>query len=362
MSPQPKPGILNITPYKAGSSQAKNVGEVLKLSSNESPFGASPKAIEAYNKTASQLHRYPDSSARALREAIGGVYGLNPERIVCGAGSDEIISLLCNAYAGEGDEVLYTEHGFLMYAISAMAAGATPVKARERNLTADVDYLLAAVTEKTKIVFLANPNNPTGTYLPESELQRLRRELPVHVLLVLDGAYAEYMDQEDYSAGESLVGASENTVMTRTFSKIYGLATLRLGWAYGPEGVVDILNRVRGPFNVSSPAIAAGVAAVEDIEFVALARVHNRESLQSIQQEFAAVEGVTCHQSYGNFYLLECTETEGKNADALNEYLLSEGIIVRQMHAYGLPQMLRITVGMAEDNAHILAAVKAFME
>ena len=360
MAPQPKHGILNIQPYKAGSSKAKGSAPVLKLSSNESPFGASPKAIEAYKAAAGSLHRYPDSHASELRQAIGDTHGLNPEQIICGAGSDEIISLLCYAYAGEGDEVLYTEHGFLMYPISAMAAGATPVKAKEEGLTANVDHLLAAVTEKTKIVFLANPNNPTGSYLPKEELLRLRRGLPSHILLVLDGAYAEYMTAADYTAGQELVDAGENTVMTRTFSKIYGLAALRLGWAYGAAPVIDILNRVRGPFNVSSPAIAAGIAAVQDTEFVEKARQHNTASLTWLEEQFQGTNSVTFHKSFGNFYLLEFPEGE-KNAETANTYLLEQGIIAREMGAYGLPNCLRISIGLEEDNKSVVKAIKAFI-
>lgn len=359
MAPQPKKGILNIKSYKAGSSKANGNKSIIKLSSNESPFGASPKAIAAYKENADNLHRYPESSAAELREAIGEVYNLNPEQIICGAGSDEIISLLCNAYAGEGDEVLYSEHGFLMYPISAMAAGAMPVKANENNLTANVDNILKAVTEKTKIVFLANPNNPTGTYITKEELLRLRRGLLANVLLVLDGAYAEYMSADDYSAGSDIVDLGENTVMTRTFSKIYGLASLRLGWAYCPKPIIDVLNRVRGPFNVSSPAIKAGVAAVKDIDFVKKARIHNDKSLSEIEHKINNINGIKFHKSYGNFYLVEFNKEDNSAEDA-NKFLLESGIITRDMTSYGLPNYLRITVGMDDDNQAVIECLEEF--
>ena len=273
----PQPGIMDITPYVGGESAIPGVERIIKLASNEGALGPSPRAVAALRETAPDVFRYPDGGCHALRGAIGERFGLDPARIVCGAGSDELIGLLCRAYAGAGDEVLYTEHGFLMYPIAARTAGATPVTAAETNLTADVDKLLAAVTADTRIVFIANPNNPTGTYLCKDELARLRAGLPAGVLLVLDAAYAEYMEHADYTAGESLVDAGDNVVMTRTFSKIFGLGGARLGWAYCPPAIADVLNRVRNPFNVTSAAQAAGVAALGDVAFMERARAHNTE-------------------------------------------------------------------------------------
>ena len=254
---RPRQGILDIAPYVPGKSA---LAGGVKLSSNETPFGPSPRAVEAYLAGAKTLSRYPDGSARPLREAIAKLYGLDPARIVCGAGSDELLNLLATAYLGPGDEAIYSRHGFLVYRIVILARGATPVVAPEKNLTADVDEILARVTPATRMVYLANPNNPTGTYLTFDEIKRLRTGLPDDVLLVLDAAYAEYVRANDYEAGIELVATTNNTVMTRTFSKIYGLASLRIGWAYCPDAVADALNRIRGPFNVSGPAIAAGVA------------------------------------------------------------------------------------------------------
>ena len=273
--PKPRPGVLDIEAYVPGKSSAPGVAKVFKLSSNETPLGPSPRAIEAYKSVAAHLQDYPDGSAAALREAIGRAFGLDPDRIVCGAGSDDLLNLLARAYLADGDEAIHTTHGFLVYPIATLGTGAKPVVAPETNYTASVDAILAAVTNKTKIVFLANPNNPTGTYISFDEVKRLHRNLPPHVLLVLDAAYAEYVRRNDYESGIELVATSDNVVMTPTFSKIHGLAALRLGWMFGPAHVVAAINRVRGPFNVNTPAIAAGIAAIEDHEHQERAREHN---------------------------------------------------------------------------------------
>ena len=289
----------------------------IKLSSNENPLGPSPAAVEAFKAAADSLERYPDGSASGLRQAIARVHGLNPDRIVCGAGSDELLNLLAHAYLEPGDEGIFTEHGFLVYRIAILGCGATPVVAPETNLRTDVDKILACVTPKTKIVFIANPNNPTGTYLPFDEVRRLRRELPDHVLLVLDAAYSEYVRRNDYEAGIELVATTGNTVMTRTFSKIYGLAALRLGWAYCPEPVADALNRIRGPFNVSSPAIAAGIAALEDRAHVETSVAHNETWLPWLTAEIEKL-GLTVTPSVANFVLVHFPEKDGRDAEAAN--------------------------------------------
>ncbi len=359
MPPKPKSAILSIIPYKPGLSKAMGSARIIKLSSNESPLGASPKAIEAYINAAINLQRYPDGGATILREAIGGVYGLNPDKIICGAGSDEIIAMLCHAYTGAGDEVLYSEYGFLMYPIYAKIAGATPVIAKEKNLRADVDNLLAAVTPKTKIMFIANPNNPTGSYISKAELLRLRNGLPENVLLVIDGAYAEYVSKDDYTSGEELVDMGENTVMTRTFSKIYGLASLRIGWAYCPESVIDILNCVRGPFNVSTTAILAASAAVRDVKFTKEAKEHNDRWLPWLSKQMEN-SGLKVYPSVGNFILVEFLDG-AKNADKANDYLMDKGIIGRKVESYGLPKCLRFTIGLDEENKALSDAVAGFM-
>ena len=232
--PQPRPGVLDIAPYIPGKSRAPGVAKIFKLSSNETPMGASESTIAAYRAVGEHLEDYPDGSASALREAIGDVFGLDPARIVCGAGSDDLLNLIARAYLSDGDEAIHTTHGFLVYPIATLGTGAKPVVAPEKNFTADVDAILKLVSPRTKMVFLANPNNPTGTYIPFDEVKRLHKGLPPQVLLVLDAAYAEYVQRNDYESGIELVATSENVVMCRTFSKIYGLAALRLGWMYGP--------------------------------------------------------------------------------------------------------------------------------
>ncbi len=358
--PQPGPGILDIAPYIPGRSEAEGEGPVYKLSSNESPLGASPKAIEAFRAMADRLEFYPDGAAHDLREALAARHGLNPDRIVCGNGSDELLELLAHAYLGPGDEAIYTEHGFLVYPIAIKANGAMPVVAPEKNLTADVDAILERVSGRTKMVFLANPNNPTGTYLPFDEVKRLHAGLPESCLLVLDAAYAEYVRRNDYEAGIELVSASNNVVMTRTFSKAYGLAGLRLGWLYGPENVVDVLNRVRGPFNVNAAALAAGVAAVEDVEHLERAVEHNEKWLPWLKAELERL-GLEVTPSIGNFLLVHFPDEEGKRAADADAFLGRRGLILRAMGAYGFPNALRVSIGTEEANRKLVAALEEFL-
>lgn len=352
-APQPRPGILDIAPYVGGESKAPGVSRVIKLASNEGALGPSTKAMAAYKAMADQLHRYPDGASADLRNAIARRWGLDAAKIVCGAGSDELIALLTKAYAGPGDEVLYSQHGFLMYPIAAKTVGATPVVAPERDLRADVDAMLAAVTPRTRIVFLANPNNPTGSYLPPEEVKRLHAGLPGNVVLVLDAAYAEFVARNDYSAGVELVEAADNVVMMRTFSKIYALAALRVGWAYCSPAIADILNRVRGPFNVSAPSTAAAVAALDDQAFADATRAHNDTWLPWLAQRLAGL-GLTVAPSVTNFLLVRFPDG-AKNADAAFDFLAARGILARKMGAYGLNHSLRVTIG-AEDE------VKAFAD
>ena len=357
---RPRQGILDIALYVPGKSTVAGGGPVIKLSSNETPFGPSPRAIEAYLKEAQTLSRYPDGSARALREAIAKLYGLDPARIVCGAGSDELLGLLATAYLGPGDEAIYSRHGFLVYRIVILARGATPVIAPEKDLTADVDEILARVTPSTRMVFLANPNNPTGTYLTFDEVKRLRVGLPDDVLLVLDAAYAEYVRANDYEAGIELVATTHNTVMTRTFSKIYGLASLRIGWAYCPEAIADALNRIRGPFNVSGPAIAAGVASLEDRASMARAADHNEAWLARMTEALSSL-GLGVTPSAANFLLVHFPSGNGRSAVDADQFLQSRRIILRRVAEYGFPDALRMTIGTEEENLAVLDALKAFL-
>lgn len=358
--PAPRRGVLDIEAYVPGESSVPGGMEPVKLSSNENPLGASAAAVAAFKAAADTLSRYPDGSASGLRQAIARVHGLNPDRIVCGAGSDELLNLLAHAYLEPGDETIFTEHGFLVYRIVTLGCGATPVVAPEKDLRTDVDAVLARVTPKTKMVFIANPNNPTGTYIPFDEVRRLRQGLPDHVVLVLDAAYSEYVRRNDYEAGIELVATTGNTVMTRTFSKIHGLAALRLGWAYCPAAIADALNRIRGPFNVSAPAIAAGIAALEDRRHVETSVTHNEKWLAWLTAELEKL-GLTVTPSVANFVLVHFPKENGRNADAANAFLQSRAVIVRKMGGYGLPGALRVTVGTEAENRATVAALEAFM-
>jgi histidinol-phosphate aminotransferase len=360
MQPQPKPSILDIDLYVPGKSTAPEGVKLHKLSSNESPLGASTMAIEAAKAATSNLEDYPDGTSTALRDAVAKVHGLNPDHIICGAGSDEILSMLANAYLGEGDEAIYTEHGFLMYRIAILTAGAVPVVAKETDCTANVDAILSCVTDKTKMVFLANPNNPTGTYIPIDEVRRLHAALPEHVVLILDAAYAEYVRRNDYEAGVELVSANSNVIMTRTFSKIFGLAALRIGWAYGPANIIETLNRIRGPFNVNSAAIAAGAAAIQDQAFLDKAISHNDEWLVKVTEELEAL-GLSVTPSVGNFILVHFPEGSDKTAEDADTFLVARGFVLRRVTGYGFPNALRMTIGTQEANLGTIAALKEFL-
>src|SRR5690242_1512339 len=358
--PQPRPGVLDIAPYIPGKSTAPGVAKVFKLSSNETPLGPSANAIAAYRAAGDHLEDYPDGSASALREAIGAAFGLDPDRIVCGAGSDDLLNLIARAYLRDGDEAIYTTHGFLVYPIAITGTGAKAIAAAEKDFTANVDAILKAVTAKTKVVFLANPNNPTGTYVPFDEVKRLHKGLPPHVLLVLDAAYAEYVQRNDYESGIELVATTDNVVMTRTFSKIYGLAALRLGWLYGPAHIVDAINRIRGPFNVNGPAIAAGIAAIRDAAHVDRARTHNTHWLAWLTEEIGKL-GLAVTPSAANFVLIHFPEAKGRTARDADAFLTKRGLILRQVGAYKLPNALRMSVGTEEANRLVVQALKEFL-
>jgi histidinol-phosphate aminotransferase len=360
LRPEPRPGVLAIDPYVPGRSTAPGVARVFKLSSNETPLGPSPHAIAAYRAAASELQDYPDGAATALREAIGAAFGLDPARIVCGAGSDELLNLIARAYLRDGDEAIHTTHAFLVYPIATLASGAKPVVAPETDYTANVDAILAAVTERTRVIFLANPNNPTGTYMPFDEVKRLHRAISPRVLLVLDAAYAEYVRRNDYEAGIELVATSENVVMCRTFSKIHGLAALRLGWMYAPAHIVDAINRVRGPFNVSTPAIVAGIAAIKDTAHVEAARAHNTHWLAWLTEQITRL-GLEVTPSVANFLLIHFPREKGRTAADADAFLTARGLILRRLGAYRLPDALRLTVGSEEANRLVVAALAEFM-
>src|SRR3954466_2629014 len=358
--PVPNPGILDITPYTPGKSPVPEPGrKVFKLSANETPLGPSPKAVAAYKSAVDHLEDYPEGTSRILREAIGRTFGLDPDRIICGAGSDEILNLLAHTYLKHGDEAISTAHGFLVYPIATMANGATNVVAPETAFPADVDAILKRVTPKTKLVWLANPNNPTGTYIPFDEVKRLRSGLPGHVLLVLDAAYSDYVSRNDYELGIELVSTTENTVITHTFSKIHGLAALRIGWMFGPADIIDAVNRIRGPFNVSTPAMLAAVAAIGDTAHIQMSKAFTEEWRNWLTEEIGKL-GLKVTPSVANFVLIHFPEKGKTSADA-DAFLTKRGLVLRALNNYGLPHSLRMTIGTEEANRLVVDGLRDFM-
>lgn len=361
MPPKALPNILEIEPYKPGESKIPGVAHPTKLASNENPFGPSPKALAAFHASAESLAVYPEGGASILRRAIASRYGLDSNRLICGAGSDELFFLLGKAYLGAGDEMIQSQYAFSIYKIVAQQSGAVVKTARNDGHVASVDEMLKLVTPRTKLVFLDNPNNPTGTYLPFSEVRRLQAGLPEEVLLVIDAAYAEYVRKNDYSSGIELAGEAPNVFMTRTFSKIYGLAALRLGWGYGPAHVIDALNRVRSPFNCSTPAQMAGVAAMEDDAFMQKSAQHNETELARIAPALEAL-GLEVTPSAANFLLVTFPTKAGRTAQDADKFLRARGFILRALGVYGLPNALRFSMGAADQNDGALAAITDFMQ
>lgn len=355
----PRPGVSQIKPYRPPQPQGDE-RTWIDLSLTVNPLGASPKAINAYRHTATQIHRYPDSRQDGLRRAIARRYDLDPVRIVCGGGSDEMIQLICQAYAGGGDEVLCHEHGYQGFLKAIRVCGATPVVAKERDMVVDVDAMIERAGDKTKICFLANPNNPTGTYIPLEAVQRLRAGLPSHVLLVLDAAYAEYVRRNNYDCGAELVETTDNVAMVRTFSKMHGLAGLRVGWAYGPPAVVEALNHVRGVFNVSIPAQAAAIAAVGDEEHEEATYLHNSHWLPWLTHELEQL-GVRVYPSVCNFILVRIPPDPSLGVQQVTDHLARRNILVRAALDYGLPDCLRITIGSEEENRALVGALAEIM-
>ena len=357
-SPVPRPEVMKIAAYVPGEAKVAGANRVIRLASNEGAFGPPPGAMQAYAKLAGEIYRYPDGGSTELRRAIGKRYGLDADRIVCGTGSDELIGHIAHIWGGPGRDIIMSMHGFTMYQIAGTYAGSRVLKVPEKNLTTSVDNILGAVTPATTIVFIANPNNPTGSLLPDAEVRRLRAGLPAHVLLVIDAAYAEYVEARDYDAGKALVDAGDNTVMLRTFSKMYGLAGLRVGWGYAPPGVIDAINRVRGVFNVNLAAQAAAVAALAEPGWVEKSRAHNfewRAKLAALMEK----AGVKAWPTEGNFILADFDTAQ--RAGAADAFLKSRGIIVRGMGAYDLPHCLRVTVGTAEECTLVGETLAAFM-
>ncbi|MSO99421.1 MAG: histidinol-phosphate transaminase [Rhodospirillaceae bacterium] len=356
--PLPRPGIDQIKAYVPGQT-VEGQGRSIKLSANESALGPSPKAIAAYHDAASRMDRYPDADAFGIRSAIAKRYGLNAARILMGIGSDELLSALVRAYAGAGDEVLYPTATFPMYRIYTLATGAQNVQAADLNYGADIEALLAKVTPRTKVVIIANPNNPTGTYTTKQDLERLRAGLREDILLIIDAAYAEYVEHKDYDSGAALVDATNNTVMTRTFSKIHGMAGMRLGWCYAYEDIIGVVGRIRSPFNVSTPAQAAGIAALADLEFQQRVIDHTRRWRQILAQRLKGY-GLSITGSEGNFVNAGFPDAPGRKASDLDGFLRARGISVRPMAMFGLPQHLRITIGKDDEMQTLMEALDAF--
>jgi histidinol-phosphate aminotransferase len=360
MSPTPKPGVLDISAYVGGRAPAAGAVESHKLSSNESATGPSPDAIAAFESARTSLNVYPDGETHVLRAAIGEAYGLNPDRIVCGNGSGELLTLLADAYLRPGDEVLFSEHAFLLYRIATLANSAVPVVVPEKDLKVDVDEMLRAIGPRTRIVFLPNPNNPTGSYLTAAEVRRFHAGVPPSTLFVIDAAYAEYVQRNDYEAGIEMVSQFENVVMTRTFSKIHGLAGLRVGWAFCPAPVADVLNRIRGPFNVSVPAQRAAAAALRDRRHLEDAIAYN-EKWKSWLIEHIRRTGLRVDDSVANFVLIHFSPDGPHTAKAADAFLSARGLILRGVTNYNLPHCLRLTIGSEDANRRVATAFAEFM-
>jgi len=343
--------LLDIANYVPGKSTNKHQ-QVIKLSSNENALGASKKAVEAYKKHAEKLFRYPDGNCVDLTNCLAEINNINPQQIVCGAGSDEIISLLSGAFASVDDEVLYSEYGFLMYPISAQKVGAKPIKVPETNLKTNLDNFLTNISSKTKIIFIANPNNPTGSYVSSQELENFLTKVPSNILVVLDHAYQEFVTNTNYYQGFDLVEKYQNLVSTRTFSKIYGLASLRIGWCYSSLDVAKILHKIRGPFNVNGAGQVAAIASLQDMEFLQESVYHNNYWLEKFNQFFGNFNQLKQYPSVANFVLVDFFSKQ--QAQKINQQLLENGIIVREMVAYGLDSCLRISIGNTQENQYLL--------
>ncbi len=335
--------FYNIPLYESGESAIQGKENVVKLSANENMNGPCNEVLNQFADYSKNIFEYPDSNHFALRNKIGEVHNIDPNRVICGAGSDEIIQLLCRCFCERNDEVIYTEHGFLMYKLSALATGATPVQVKETNRTASIDRICAAITSNTKIIFLANPNNPTGTMISEIEIEQLLNKIPDNILLVLDGAYSEYVDSFD--GGISLVEKFANVFVTRTFSKIFGLGGLRVGWGYGARDIIDVLNSVRSPFNVSSLGLKMAELSIADVNFVNEQRELNRVNRDMLRNKLLDL-GLKIDQSFANFLLVRFVSEE--QANTIDSFLKENGFILRKVGSYGLPKCLRLSIGNKE--------------
>jgi len=357
----PNEPVRSLAPYKQGKSEAAGHADPIKVSSNESPLGASPRALEAYQKTGESLFRYPNGAQTELRNAIGEVFDLNPDQIVCGNGSEELQSLLIRAFVSPGDEVIVSEHAFVMARIHATVQGAKIVDAPEPKHRTDVDEILSRLTPSTRMVVLASPNNPVGNYLPKREFDRLVQTVPPNVIIVYDGAYADFVVEPDFAHGFDYVGKYRNVVVTRTFSKLYGLAGLRIGWMYGDMSLIEPVQRIRTPFNANIAALAAAEAAVRDLDHTKLVRDHNTKWLKRIREGLEQI-GLEIYPTVANFYLIEFPDSGPNTAQNAYQFLMQRGIIPRPVNAGGPSGSLRITVGLDHENEAVLNALTQFMK
>ncbi|MEN2787763.1 histidinol-phosphate transaminase [Sphingomonas qilianensis] len=361
-APQPKPWIMAIAPYIPGRSTTDDGRKVAKLSSNENPLGTSPAARAAFAGASNSLERYPDAGASELRETLAARHGLDPARIIYGNGSDEILHLAAGAFAGLGDEIIHVRYGFAVYEIATRRVGAVPVIAPDKDYATDVDAILAAVTDKTVMVYVANPNNPTGTYTSRAEVARLHAGLRPDTLLVLDHAYAEYIEGDAEDGGMALAETASNVLVTRTFSKMYGLAAERIGWGYASPAIIEAMHRIRLPFSITIAGTAAAVAAVGDTDFVDHTRAHNATWRRWFSDEIGKLgnAGLRAVPSQANFVLVVF---EGKvSAEDAYKGLMDAGFIVRWLPGQGLPQALRITIGTEEETRGVATALRALVE
>ncbi len=358
--PAPRPGILEITPYKPGKSSAEGVAHPVKLSANENILGCSPAAREAFVAAAETLGQYPDGQGGGLRAAVAERYRLEPERLILGCGTDEIFAQINQTYLQAGDNIVQGEFGFGAYAIGARANQAEVKFAAETNYRIDVDTILEQVDERTRLVFVANPANPTGTFLPLAEVERLHAGLPGHVILVLDGAYAEFNTDPTFSDGIDLARQADNIVVTHTFSKLHGLAALRVGWAYAPAAVAEAVDRIRLPFNTSHAAQSAAVAALADEGFQARSLAHVEQWRPWLTQQLGGL-GLDVVPSSANFVLVGFQRSGGRVAAEAEAFLASRGLLVRGVGGYGLPDHLRLTIGLETHNRAMIEALADFM-
>lgn len=360
--PIPRRALQGMAPYEAGKALSSLAPTRFKLSSNEAPLGPSPQAVAAYHAAAEKLSVYSDGTARVLRKTLGQIHGIDPDRILCGAGSDEVLFLIAYAYLEAGNTALCTEHGFLLYPIVIAAAGATSLTVPEVDLKIDPEGFLKALTPQTRAIYIANPNNPTGTYLTEEELQRFHAALPSHVVLVVDEAYAEYAEKAPgYASALKLAESAPNLFVTRTFSKAYGLAGLRLGWGYGPPPMIEVMNRIRPPFNVNVAALMAGNAAAQDTEHLAKAKAHNTLWRPYVTEKLIEL-GLRVTPSAGNFILIHFPDIPRKTVTEVDVHLLSQGIILRRMEPYGFKNSLRMSIGTEEANNSVISALSEFFK